>query len=185
MRGKKDIECLRYHNTRALTPKQYYQHLFDYVNSKESLTLDLHAEYRSQKYKVMNNTWLYTRRQGTYSDAVTGKSVVTDWPMIIRLHRSNIIAVFSDGTVVLEDDGWSTQTTHNRMTQFTPFWIGGGRESNFIRTPEGWVEFGRSLTISPTDGEQWAKYFSRNRKRIEHKYRTENSYKRERGCFTS
>ena len=185
MRGKKDIECLRYHNTKALTPKQYYQHLFDYVNSKESLTPDLSASYTSKMYKVMNNTWLHTKRQGTYGDSIRREPVTTDWPMIIRLHRSDIITICSDGMIRLEDDGWSTQTTHNRMTQFTPFWVGGGQETNWIRTPEKWVEFGNSLTVSPTEGEQWTKYFSHNRKRIENKYRKENSYKRERGCSTS
>lgn len=41
----------------------------------------------------------------------------------IRLHRTDVVRFFQDGSIVLNSGGWNTVTTKDRMNRYSPFRI--------------------------------------------------------------
>ena len=61
-------------------------------------------------YKADNNTFVDWAADGTPD-------------IVIRLHQNPIVTLHMDGTVTLNDAGWRTSTTRNRINAFSPFYV--------------------------------------------------------------
>lgn len=101
----------------ALTPTQFYQALKNLIKQHGTLTVKVTGMQIFQAYigtfkkvhkpltkKIANNTLLVTYPDGTRA---------------IRLHDTNIITEDDYGRLILDNGGWSTPTTHNRMNRYT------------------------------------------------------------------
>jgi hypothetical protein len=86
------------------------------MNYKEANEL-LQGRCREQR-KLANNTYLI--RLTTQKRLKNGLYGEPKPCFAIRLHNTDIIKFFPDGTIELNSSGWRTATTKNRMNKYLP-----------------------------------------------------------------
>lgn len=82
--------------------------------------------------KIGNNTYL--RRRGT--------------SIAVVLHASDVVTYRPDGSVVLDNGGWFTATSKDRLTNFSPWLVYQEARVWHVRLPGGDVEFERGMRIT-------------------------------------
>lgn len=65
-----------------------------------------------QRRKIGNNTWLER---------------VLETAIAVRLHQTDIVVYYSDGSILLDTGGWMTVTTKARINEFSPFGVSSTR----------------------------------------------------------
>lgn len=144
---------LKFNRMKHSSPQDYYEFLLCFLDTSE---LDLHVE-------VQRNTYI---RKCKY------QMVLPDETIAIRVcyYGTDVVTLLPDGTVIYYTGNWCTQSTHNRMTNFSPFNISGGRERSWILTPDGYESFGSYLTVEPHTGRKYCRHFRHTEQELRAKY---------------
>jgi hypothetical protein len=92
-----------------------------------------------------NNTKVITQDDGT---------------VVVRLHRTDVVTLFTDGTVVLNTGGWDTVTTRARMNQAANqlglhYRVFREKYQLFVRVNRQTLPFESSITFTPTEPLSW------------------------------
>lgn len=76
-----------------------------------TMTFELGVETlgRRESKKLANNTYLVR---------------VNDDTLAVRLHDTNVVTVYRDGTFMLDSGGWRTVTTKDRINGYSPASVG-------------------------------------------------------------
>jgi hypothetical protein len=112
-----------------MTGKERYDWLFEVTGKK--------SDHRK---KLANNTYAERRGFRVY-DAQPDNGESEERPRIaIRLHGTDILTFWPDGSFRVNNGGWSTMTTHQRINDYIP---------------DGWVVYGR-IENGRTSGEAYS-----------------------------
>lgn len=64
-----------------------------------------------------------------------------------RLHKTNVVTINKDGSIVLNSGGWQTATTKDRINTFSPFTISQSKSIWSVRTSKGSFDFFDNITF--------------------------------------
>jgi hypothetical protein len=76
---------------------------------------------------------------------------------VIRLHSTNVVTYFDDGRIILNNGGWDTKVTRDRMSSYSPARITRYRSTTYVqanhwrfaRPFENGVDVGPSRSNAP------------------------------------
>jgi hypothetical protein len=79
----------------------------NYMTYDEASELAMKAKNPEKGYKLENNTYLVNR--GDY--------------FAVRLHSTDVVRIYHDGTYVINSGGWRTVTKKDRINKYAPVYV--------------------------------------------------------------
>ncbi len=145
---------LQFNRRKHSSPQDYYEFLLCFLDAHE---LGHHVE-------VQRNTYI---RKCKHQEHLPDDKVIA---VKVCYYGTDVVTLLPDGTVIYYTGNWCTQSTHNRMTNFSPFNISGGQDRSWILTPDGYDPFNSYLTVKPHTGRKYVRHFRHTAQEARAKY---------------
>lgn len=79
----------------------------------------------------------------------TVRYTTTDGETRVRLHSTDVVTTHKNGTVTLNNGGWNTVTTRDRINRFSPFRVYTSKGVATVHTDAGAFPFPGKMTFKP------------------------------------
>lgn len=148
---------LQFNRREHSSPQDYYQFLLSFLDAYEL----------GHRVEVQRNTDIRKCMQCIHREHLPDDKVVS---VKVSYYNTDVVTLLPNGEVILNTGNWCTQSTHNRMTNFSPFDISGGHETSWILTPDGYKNIGGYYTVPANKGREYCRHFSHTASRARAKY---------------